>query len=167
MLARGPVRLEEEVEPGDPFWAELDLTPTEPLRVEVQAAPTTGRGMYVRGRLAGAFESQCRRCVEPVPVEVDEPFELLFSREPEDEEVYPLPERGQLVDLSEPVREALVLAIPNHVLCREDCKGLCFRCGADHNTGPCGCEPQGSRVETEDSPWAALRQIRFSDSDQR
>src|SRR2546422_2859983 len=37
------------------------------------------------------------------------------------------------------VREELLLAVPQWVVCRDDCRGLCPRCGKDLNAGPCGC----------------------------
>ena len=45
-----------------------------------------------------------------------------------------------LVDLSGLSREALVLAMPERVLCSQECKGLCAQCGTDLNASQCGCE---------------------------
>jgi len=45
--------------------------------------------------------------------------------------------------------------LPLKPLCREECKGLCSRCGADLNQGPCGCP----EIENE-SPFALLQQLR-------
>lgn len=44
------------------------------------------------------------------------------------------------VDVSGLAREALVLAMPQPLLCAEECKGICAVCGADLNSGPCGCD---------------------------
>ena len=57
----------------------------------------------------------------------------------EDPSVYPLPAAATQVDLSDVVREELALEVPGFVLCRDDCAGLCPRCGADLNAGPCAC----------------------------
>ncbi len=46
---------------------------------------------------------------------------------------------GDRFDLAEVVRELVALAIPMKHLCRDDCKGLCQKCGKDLNEGPCGC----------------------------
>lgn len=46
-----------------------------------------------------------------------------------------------VVDLSGLSREALVLGMPDRVLCSNECKGLCVQCGADLNEGECGCKP--------------------------
>ena len=49
--------------------------------------------------------------------------------------------QGQEIDLGPYVWEELVFAAPAKYLCREDCRGLCPRCGANLNTGPCACAP--------------------------
>lgn len=44
------------------------------------------------------------------------------------------------IDITTEVRDALMLSVPFKILCREDCKGICSRCGADLNTESCSCE---------------------------
>ena len=44
-------------------------------------------------------------------------------------------------DLDDIVTTTFVLSMDSKFLCREDCKGLCCRCGKDLNDGPCGCQP--------------------------
>jgi uncharacterized protein len=58
---------------------------------------------------------------------------------------------GDAVDLDELVREQILLGLPSRRLCREECKGLCPKCGADLNAGDCSCE-QGEA----DPRWSAL-----------
>ena len=60
---------------------------------------------------------------------------------------------GSEVDLDELVTTAFVLAMDTKNLCSEDCKGLCAKCGADLNLGPCGCRPE------VDPRLAALAQL--------
>ena len=57
------------------------------------------------------------------------------------------------LDLDEVVTTAFVPAMDTKNLCSEDCKGLCAKCGADLNLGPCGCRPD------VDPRWAALAQL--------
>jgi uncharacterized protein len=52
-----------------------------------------------------------------------------------------VPPSAGRIDLAEVVREELALAVPPFVLCREDCAGLCPKCGSDLNAGPCECAP--------------------------
>ena len=47
----------------------------------------------------------------------------------------------ETIDLTEGVREDIMLRLPLKNLCSEACKGLCPQCGKDLNKGPCGCEP--------------------------
>jgi uncharacterized protein len=65
-----------------------------------------------------------------------------------DEDTYPL--EGDQLDLRPLVRDALLLELPLAPLCQPDCLGLCPRCGADLNTGPCSCVPD------RDPRWGAL-----------
>jgi hypothetical protein len=60
-----------------------------------------------------------------------------------DEMTVTYPQDAVEIDLSEQIWESLVLSLPDQVLCRDDCAGLCPRCGADLNLGDCGCPPQG------------------------
>ncbi len=57
----------------------------------------------------------------------------------------------ETLDLTESVRESILLTLPFYPLCKEDCKGVCMRCSQDLNAGPCACEREG-----RESPWAAL-----------
>ena len=59
--------------------------------------------------------------------------------------------RDFAVDIEELVRSTLVLELPMRFLCREDCKGLCPKCGADLNCGDCGCD-----LREHDKRWDAL-----------
>jgi len=53
------------------------------------------------------------------------------------------------------MREQFYLALPMKPLCREDCKGLCPRCGEDLNVKGCGCV-----IETADPRWEALKTLK-------
>ncbi|GCE13999.1 YceD family protein [Tengunoibacter tsumagoiensis] len=60
----------------------------------------------------------------------------------EEDDVFSIDEHHQ-VDLTEAIRQAVLLAVPMVTLCKEDCAGLCSQCGHDLNLGPCNCEPEG------------------------
>jgi uncharacterized protein len=143
-LQRGPVRTDGELRPDDPAFEGLDLGLDGPVRVNGQLQ-TTGDGEYLwRGHIHGAVRGQCRRCLADVLDDVDvEVDAAVFSTDPEaadDPDFYPLSERASAVDVTDVVREEIALAAQSQLLlCREDCAGLCPRCGADLNAGPCGC----------------------------
>jgi uncharacterized protein len=143
-LQRGPVRTEGELQPDDPTFEGLGLELVGPVVVHGQLQ-ATGEGEYLwRGDLHGVVRGECRRCLSEVLDEVDVAVDAaVFSSDPEavdDPDFYPLADRAASVDVGQVVREELALAAQAHLLlCREDCAGLCPRCGADLNAGPCAC----------------------------
>ncbi len=56
------------------------------------------------------------------------------------------------LDIDDLVRSTLILEIPSRFLCREDCKGLCSKCGCDLNEGGCNCEQK-----ERDPRWDVLK----------
>jgi uncharacterized protein len=150
-IQRGPVRTSAELQPGDPAFDGLGLDLVGPVTVQGQLQ-ATGAGEYLwRGRLHGLVRGECRRCltevIDEVNVEVDA---AVFSSDPEaadDPGFYPLPERAPAVDVGAVVREEFALAAQSHLLlCRDDCAGLCPKCGADLNAGPCACHTPAEPV---------------------
>ena len=152
------LQVEAELEPDDPIWAGTGLDLARPLDVRLEAQQV-GHDVVVRGRLSGDAALECRRCLKAIEVPIDEEVAVLYQSgidraEAEEAEVYPLPERGKELDLSDMVREHLVLAVPAYPTCSETCKGLCPHCGKNLNEGPCECAPA-----EQDDRWAALRKL--------
>jgi uncharacterized protein len=143
-LQRGPVRTDGQLDPDDAVFEGLGLGLTGPVAVSGQLQ-ATGDGEYLwRGHVHGVVRGECRRCLTEVLDEVDIDVDAaVFSTDPEaadDPDFYPLLERANSVDVTEVVREELALAAQTDLLlCRDDCAGLCPKCGADLNAGPCGC----------------------------
>ncbi len=117
----------------------------------------------VEGRVRCTARLACARCLVEFDYPIEAAIRLAYARrtpetappgEPavvDPEEADLLSFSGEELDLAEGVQEQIVLALPIRALCREECRGLCPRCGADWNQGPCGC-PR----ETETGPFAAL-----------
>jgi uncharacterized protein len=125
----------------------IDIAPdvqlAEPINGEVRLSHT-GRSVLARAHLSTAIEGYCSRCLTAVvaPIDVDIEEEALPSIDidtglPLDADAEPdafrLDDHHEL-DLAEPVREAISLAEPITLLCREDCRGLCPTCGVDLNS---------------------------------
>jgi uncharacterized protein len=99
--------------------------------------------------VAGTLGLSCSRCLEEFALEVDEPFDVLClpasdntgeeEREIEEDDLTTVFYRDQTIDLGQLVTEQFYLAVPMKPLCREDCRGLCPRCGTNLNAGACGC----------------------------
>ena len=138
-----------------PFAVELDLRElefggcrpvTEPVRAEGEARNTAG--VYVlSGELRTTLHGRCDRCARDVVRPVTFPLHAILAEEltNDDGEEDPwlfLLEDG-CADLDDIVTTTFVLSMDSKLLCKEDCKGLCCRCGKDLNDGPCGCQPEG------------------------
>ena len=165
-LARGDVRLDEEIAPNDPLWEGLEVQLAEPVHVNLRGQ-SVGDGVLVRGRIKTTFDVPCRRCLTSVAAPLVQEVDLLFvppmnGDEEEDlgGEVYPLPLRGTELDIGDAVREQVVLAAPTYVVCRADCRGLCLKCGTDLNEAECGCVPDAAP-----SPWDVLKKLERNNTD--
>ena len=145
-LRHGPVAISGQVPPDDPLFEGLDVSLLGPVTVEGDLESAGHGGYYWHGQFGGRVRLICRRCLEEFESPVDRSVEVLFSADPglqEDPSVYPLPEPLTHVDVRPALREELALAVDVFPLCREDCRGLCPRCGANLNQGPCRCaEPK-------------------------
>ena len=110
--------------------------------------------LELTGTARSLLDLACDRCGKKFSREKAVPLDCLLADELEDEEndeIVLL--EGSEVDLDELVTTAFVLAMDTKNLCSEDCKGLCAKCGADLNLGPCGCRPE------VDPRLAALAQL--------
>jgi len=135
---------------GVPQGADLTLD----LRME-----SVTEGVLVSGDVSGPVEGECGRCLRPITDSVTVSIQELYAYEhsatdetTEEDEVGRL--QGDLLDLEPALRDAVVLALPNHPLCREDCPGLCPECGV-----PWDELPAGHSHTQLDPRWAALAQL--------
>ena len=143
-LSRGPVETVGRLEPDDPVFAGLDVDLIGPVSVEGRLQATGSGEYFWRARVQAEVRSDCRRCLADVVHHLDEELDVLFSDDPEaadDPAVYLLPPPAAAIELGQVVREELALAVPPYQVCRDDCAGLCPRCGADLNAGACACAP--------------------------
>lgn len=112
----------------------------------------TNQGLLVDGWVELTLELSCNRCLktfeQPMHVDFEEQFyptvDVISGMplEPFDEdEIFPIDAHHE-VDLTEAVRQNVLLALPMVTICREDCRGLCPQCGQDLNLGSCGCKPE-------------------------
>jgi uncharacterized protein len=160
-VSRAEVRVDGEIPPDEPLFEGLGFTLDGPAHLELEAR-SVGEGVLVRGRIEMQVELECRRCLVRVPHRIDEAVDMLYEpleAEEEEElggEVYPLPRRGDDLDLRPALREQIMLRVPEFVLCTDACRGLCPQCGADRNQSACECVP-----DAVESPWDALKNVEF------
>ena len=111
-------------------------------------AERSGERVSVRGNVHTRAHLECARCLTEFDLPLAAPIVVYAersgstTRHEQDElerDDHMLFHDGRRLDLRGSVRESLLLELPITPLCREDCPGLCPRCGADLSAGPCGC----------------------------
>ena len=111
------------------------------------------------GEGKATLEIPCGRCLRPVSTEVlfslDRSFDLQTGLDPDGDAVDFLQEG--VLDTDRLIHEEIVMNLPIRVLCREDCRGICERCGANLNDGSCGCEKQEAPTRMADAIFAAMK----------
>jgi uncharacterized protein len=164
-LERHAATVDDRLAADDPVWEAGDVLPSEGVQASGRLSKAGHGRYYWSGHIEGKAIASCRRCLTETSQQVRDEVHLLYVEEGDEEvaddpDAYRLPRRALSVDLRAAVREQWLLAAPKFVLCREDCKGLCPRCGADWNAGPCACPPE------TDTRWEVLRTVRTTSEPQ-
>ena len=147
-----------------PFSTSVDLSDlcfgvsypvSEPVKAEGMVRNTAGV-LVMTGEITTCIHGTCDRCATAFDREIELPINVVLvtemaNEENEDEWVFPL--EGDSADLDDIVRTVFVLNLDSKLLCKEDCKGLCHRCGKNLNDGPCNCQKE------LDPRFAALKQL--------
>ena len=147
-----------------PFETSVDLSDlrygtsypvSEPVLATGMVRNTAGV-LMMTGSITTCIHGICDRCASEFDREIDFPIDVvlvteLANEENEDEWVFPL--EGDSADLDDIVRTVFVLNLDSKLLCKEDCAGLCHRCGKNLNEGPCNCQKE------LDPRFAALKQL--------
>ena len=135
----------------DDIQLDEDIKLVGPLKGHVRLR-RTNQGLLVDGWVDFTLELSCTRCLK----EFEQPMHVNFAEQfyptvdvvsglplpPFDqEEIFPIDAHHQ-IDLTEAIRQNVLVALPMVTLCQEDCLGLCPQCGHDLNLGPCDCKPE-------------------------
>ena len=147
-----------------PFSISLDLSDLcfgncYPVSESVDAEGiirNTAGVLMMKGAIRTCIHGVCDRCAANFDRDMEVPIDVvlvteLADEENEDEWVFPL--EGDSADLEDIIRTVFVLNMDSKLLCKEDCKGLCCRCGTNLNEGPCSCQKE------LDPRFAALKQL--------
>lgn len=139
--------------------AELEITPAElavegTVRLEGSIS-NAGDVLLLQTCMTAKVQRTCGRCLkEFMAVTKAEVVEKFYPASAENIENDAFVYDSDVIDITEPLREGLLLAEPIQALCKPDCRGLCPVCGADLNDGDCGCDRF-----TVDPRLAALKQF--------
>lgn len=122
----------------------------------------SGEDVLAKGTVGFTHRLQCSRCSKEILIPKTEKIEVCYVPETLIETELELTEtdintffyQGDIVDLEQLVRDAILLSMPMKFVCKADCKGLCPRCGKDLNEGKCSCAGGGV-----DPRWESLGKL--------
>ena len=106
-------------------------------------------GILVTGQLDVALTCRCAKCMEENELHIENNAICHFYEKPNKNEI----------DLTDDIREDILIALPQRFLCSNSCKGLCFRCGENLNTRRCSC----GEANRQGDVWQKLNQLEFKD----
>jgi uncharacterized protein len=161
------IHFDSVLEPGKldfSFSGVRQLTPLHAVG-DAEILENTGGEIRVKGQLTTTVEADCDRCLTPARFELDAPFDLFYQPssivEGSDEIAIDEGEaeigfyEGAGIELDEILQEQVVLMLPMHHLCSEDCKGICPVCGKNRNESDCHCA-----IKPADDRWSGLKQFK-------
>lgn len=162
-LAIQPIVVSVVLKPGVVDLRSTDFRQKGALTVEAVVS-LVSEEVRVQGQLEGCVETTCSRCLEAVEIPVKKSFDLFYRSQKSlvptggDEEIELKPAdlevgffSGGGLELTDALREQILIEMPMKPICRPECKGLCPLCGANLNASPCHCERQEN-----DPRWAIL-----------
>lgn len=136
----------------------------DPIRFRLRLQ-RSGRMVEVDGCFEATLEIPCARCLAVYTRPLTERFALTFTpqadeetleeRQLEADDLGLISYRDERLELTDPLQDQLLIAVPIRALCHDACRGLCPVCGADLNQNPCDCEKKPFN-----NKFSALSQIR-------
>ena len=114
-------------------------------------ASSVSGGVLVTGFLSVSMDADCVRCLKRYTTLLEVPDVCHFYEEISTDEL----------DVSDDLREDLLIALPSKYLCSGDCSGLCPFCGVNLNDNTCKCTQPDVETNNEDdeNPWSALDKL--------
>lgn len=115
-------------------------------------AALVNNGILVTGNASTEIKVECGRCLKKFKYKVKAKGICHFYEKVKTQEL----------DITDDIREDILIAFPTNCFCKKDCRGLCHKCGADLNKTECSCKADESpAVEEEEgeSPWSELDKL--------
>jgi uncharacterized protein len=136
----------------------------EPPKVEGSIS-RKGKQFLVKGTIQTKVEVPCDRCLEPIAVPINTDFDYKYIAVSDYESTSKVELKEEDLDISTfekdeidvdlLVNEQISLEFPSRLLCQEECKGICAKCGMDLNKSTCNCEESNI-----DPRWEALKKLK-------
>lgn len=118
---------------------EFDFIFENPVEFKGQLM-SLGGVIKLNGCLKADYKANCYRCLQNVHKDMELTIEENFveSEKNTDNDVYTY--EGNYLTLDKPLKDNILLNLPMKQICSEDCKGLCPKCGVNHNFEACDCK---------------------------
>ena len=149
-------RVEIELEPLLLAGQSYEPQPN-PVNADLTATRTSS-GTVLELAFDVTLAGPCFRCLDDAELPLSLRLREYQATKPEGDEDRTEYLTDDRLDLSAWARDAIALALPDQILCRDDCAGLCPECGKDLNA-----EPHEHVEERTDPRWAALESLRESE----
>ena len=124
-------------------YTDFDMYGEHPFAEPIKISGTVKNkysGIEFYAKVNAHCKSTCDRCLKPVEFELDTEISSFIDLDSDEESDSPIEiKSGRFIELDDALLESLLFAYPQKILCKEDCKGLCPKCGADLNEAPCKC----------------------------
>lgn len=124
------LQLSESCRPSDLDLNRADIKFTEPINLSCEVSKGIDN-VSISLKINATMHLNCSKCLEEFTIPLSKEVKLNF----------PIEHKKEVVDLTDNLREEIMLGYPLKPLCRPDCRGLCSNCGQNLNQGKCGCKP--------------------------
>jgi len=126
-IPEGGIELTEKIQPEALSIDTEGVSFFKPVDVKANVLKS-GAEMFADILLEAPVEYTCSKCLSKFEGIFKKKFNLILEVKP-----------AEVVDLSDEIRQEIILDYPIRIICKEDCKGLCPNCGQNLNTGECDC----------------------------
>lgn len=139
---------------GTPELKEIDFA--EPISIKAEYSQIDDNGdIRVTGKYRAVINTVCVRCLDNIEYKVEREFDELFSKYVKDDDSYQY--AGEDLSLDKMIYDDITLYMPQYILCRDDCKGLCQHCGINLNKETCNCGDEV--IENDSNPFGMLKDL--------
>ncbi|MBE7052990.1 MAG: DUF177 domain-containing protein [Ruminococcaceae bacterium] len=97
-----------------------------------------GSVIFLEGKASAVLCAQCGKCLKEFNLDFDFAFDQKFSKNPQSDDVVLF--GGNEISIDDTIVDALCMNLPISFVCKDDCKGLCHKCGKNLNDETCDCE---------------------------
>ncbi len=151
----------------DPKWFHIsELTFNGPLKAKLTLQRKNDQTVFLTGIVNVDVKFECDRCGEDFLYQLNTEYYYIFKQGEDNhlslkevecsvDDCHTVYLKEPVIDVSDVLREQILLAIPERRICNDECKGICLYCGIELNKETCKCSG-----DSPHSPFAVLKQLK-------